>query len=266
MMSPMAPELVHAPAVSDKAAFAAENRASNEPAAGPRAAVAARDDLQRIGGVTPEIEKLLQAQGVSRYSQVAQWSPAEIERYDGLLGHPGRIQRENWVEQAQILARGGDTVHSREFDRRNPSSDAASPRVAAVSRVQAPSAPVPTRPEAPPAPKPAEEAGRDREPRSGELAALRSVRSEGLRGPSGLTPIHPAPVNDLKRIRGIGVLIEKRLNSMGVTSYAQIAEWTVADIERVSHVLDFNWVEQARILASGGQTEFSHRADRSESG
>jgi predicted flap endonuclease-1-like 5' DNA nuclease len=80
-------------------------------------------------------------------------------------------------------------------------------------------------------------------------------------------------MQDLKRIRGIGVLIEKRLNSLGVTSYEQIAEWTVADIERVSQTLDFkgriereNWVEQARILASGGQTEFSRRADRGEAG
>jgi len=79
--------------------------------------------------------------------------------------------------------------------------------------------------------------------------------------------------DDLKRIRGIGVLIEKKLNSMGVTRYEQIAKWTSTDIDRVSHVLDFkgriereNWVEQARILASGGQTEFSRRADRGEFG
>ncbi len=69
------------------------------------------------------------------------------------------------------------------------------------------------------------------------------------------------------------MLIEKKLNSMGITRYEQVAEWTVADIERVSRVLDFkgriereNWVEQARILASGGQTEFSRRADRGDLG
>ena len=71
---------------------------------------------------------------------------------------------------------------------------------------------------------------------------------------------------DLKRIRGIGVLIEKKLNSMGVVAYEQIANWTAAEIDRVSQSLDFkgriereNWVEQARILASGGATEFSRR-------
>ncbi len=77
--------------------------------------------------------------------------------------------------------------------------------------------------------------------------------------------------DDLKRIRGIGVLIEKRLNAMGVVSYEQIANWTNADIDRVSQTLDFkgrvereNWVEQARILSSGGHTEFSRRVDKGD--
>ena len=77
--------------------------------------------------------------------------------------------------------------------------------------------------------------------------------------------------DDLKRIRGVGVLIEKKLNSLAITTYEQVANWTSADIDRVSQLLDFkgriereNWVEQARILASGGQTEFSRRVDRGE--
>ena len=60
-------------------------------------------------------------------------------------------------------------------------------------------------------------------------------------------------------------------NSLGIVSYAQIADWTTVDIDRVSASLDFkgriereNWVEQARILAAGGQTEFSRRVDRGE--
>lgn len=76
---------------------------------------------------------------------------------------------------------------------------------------------------------------------------------------------------DLKRIRGIGVLIEKRLNDLGIGTYEQIANWTASDIERISNKLDFkgriereNWVEQARILFTGGHTEFSRRVDRGE--
>ncbi len=298
----------------------------------PRPAVASRDALQRIGGITPEIERLLYAQGVSRYGQIAQWTATDVERFDRLLGHQGRIRRENWVEQAQILARGGDTASSRDADRR--ASEVESPKAtAAVTRVQAPSQPVPAAPVTTPvaaqpaapapasvaSPRPAEPSLRSEGPvslvgataaasaavaslaparlspapaaptpapsaappvlvsdaqRAGDLSSLRSVRSEALRG-GGTSPFasRPGETHDLKRIRGIGVLIEKKLNQMGVSRYEQIAEWTVADIERVSHVLDFkgriereNWVEQARILASGGQTEFSRRADRGEIG
>ena len=101
------------------------------------------------------------------------------------------------------------------------------------------------------------------------MAALRSVRSEALvseeaaRNPRALRES-----DDLKRIRGIGVLIEKKLNQLGIVHYEQVANWTGADIERISSLLDFkgriereNWIEQARILATGGQTEFSRRTD-----
>jgi len=108
-----------------------------------------------------------------------------------------------------------------------------------------------------------------------DLVFARAQRvSAGIRdgaGAGSARVVRSAEIDDLKRIRGIGVLIEKRLNSVGVVSYGQIAEWTTEDIDRVSSSLDFkgriereNWVEQARILASGGQTEFSRRVDRGE--
>ena len=84
-------------------------------------------------------------------------------------------------------------------------------------------------------------------------------------------PASDAPGDDLKRIRGVGVLIEKRLNALSVTTYNDIANWTSGDIDRISQTLDFkgriereNWVEQARILSSGGHTEFSNRVDRGD--
>ena len=80
------------------------------------------------------------------------------------------------------------------------------------------------------------------------------ARNRGI-GFKGALPWHVP--EDLKRIRGIGVLIEKKLNSMGVTNYDQVANWSANDIERVSQVLDFkgriereNWVEQARIRSA----------------
>ena len=101
------------------------------------------------------------------------------------------------------------------------------------------------------------------------MGYLRSVRSEALVDPDTVRPLRPgSDIDDLKRIRGIGVLIEKKLNSLGITHYEQVANWTGADIERISNILDFkgriereNWIEQARILATGGQTEFSRRSE-----
>ena len=80
-----------------------------------------------------------------------------------------------------------------------------------------------------------------------------------------------AAKDDLKRIKGIGVVIEKRLEALGFTTYAQLAQWTQGDIDRVSNSLDFKgriereqWVHQANILASGRETDFSRRMDRGD--
>ena len=116
-----------------------------------------------------------------------------------------------------------------------------------------------------------------------DLGSLRSVRSRAYQGAPEPGPeaaqraaaqnkvVRASSSHDLKRIRGIGVLIERKLNSMGVTTYDHIANWTADDVDRVSQSLDFkgriereNWVEQARILSAGGQTEFSRRVDRGE--
>jgi predicted flap endonuclease-1-like 5' DNA nuclease len=266
------PNLPSPPQVAERAAFAAQaapEPVAPMPAAQPvrPAAALARDNLQRISGIDAEIETLLLAQSVSRYSQIALWSPADVARIDALLGANGRIARENWIEQAQILSRGGDTAFSRDYDRRargeagaaavHPAKFADAIRETPTNAAQTGSAP------------------------RADLSALRSVRSEAYQSAAqglvvtsriGATrSVRGAPAEDLKRIRGIGVLIEKKLNQMGIVAYDQIANWTAEEINRISQSLDFkgriereNWVEQARILASGGTTEFSRRVDRGE--
>jgi predicted flap endonuclease-1-like 5' DNA nuclease len=74
--------------------------------------------------------------------------------------------------------------------------------------------------------------------------------------------------DDLKRIQGIGVLVEKKLNNLKITLYNQIAAWDSTDIKRIEQMLEFdgriarhNWVEQAAILARGGTTEYSQAVD-----
>ena len=96
--------------------------------------------------------------------------------------------------------------------------------------------------------------------------AARLSRLEARRGRMPV-PVPTIILGDLKRIRGIGAHIERKLQRLGIQSIAQIAAWTSADIGRISVALDVrgriereHWVEQARILAAGGQTEFSRRS------
>jgi predicted flap endonuclease-1-like 5' DNA nuclease len=215
------------------AAASAAASATAQKSAGP-------DRFTRIIGIDPDTEAALYGLGFSRYSDIAQWTSADVERVEAALGRPGRVGLDNWIEQARVLARyAGEPVEAR------PVRLADAIRENKAARPAEPPAAVRT-----------------------DVAGLRSVRSQALRG-EGSAP--GDRTDDLKRIRGIGVLIEKRLNALGITSYEQVANWTKADIDIISSQLDFrgriereNWVEQARILASGGQTEFSRRVDRGE--
>lgn len=66
-----------------------------------------------------------------------------------------------------------------------------------------------------------------------------------------------APPDDLKRIAGIGPKFERALHALGVTSFAQIADWTPGDVAGIALTLGIPprrierdcWVERARELA-----------------
>jgi len=64
----------------------------------------ASDDLKKIKGIGPKIEKILLELGISRYDEIAQWDRARIDEVDGQLKFKGRIDREEWVAQAGALA------------------------------------------------------------------------------------------------------------------------------------------------------------------
>lgn len=67
----------------------------------------APDDLKKITGVGPVLEKRLNAIGITRYEQIAALSPEDAARADEALGFKGRIERDGWIEQARALAEGG---------------------------------------------------------------------------------------------------------------------------------------------------------------
>ena len=61
------------------------------------------DDLTKIKGVTADLAGQLNGLGVIRYDQVANFSDDDIANVDETLSLDGRIEKDDWVRQAQAL-------------------------------------------------------------------------------------------------------------------------------------------------------------------
>ncbi|MEM8538213.1 MAG: NADH:ubiquinone oxidoreductase, partial [Pseudomonadota bacterium] len=94
---------------------------SPQEAAKPEMLTAAReggpDDLKQIKGVGKKLEQTLHGMGVFHFDQIASWGPNEQAWIDdNLTGFKGRATRDNWVEQAKVLAAGGETEFSKKVE------------------------------------------------------------------------------------------------------------------------------------------------------
>ena len=75
------------------------------------------DNLKEIKGVGPKLEAMLHGMGFYHFDQIAGWTAAELAWVDtNLEGFKGRATRDNWVEQAKILASGGETEFSKRVE------------------------------------------------------------------------------------------------------------------------------------------------------
>lgn len=93
-------------------------------AARPVALAAARaggaDDLKRIKGIGPKLEVLCNTLGFFHFDQIAGWTAAELAWVNSNLeGFKGRATRDQWVEQAKLLATGGETEFSKRINKGN---------------------------------------------------------------------------------------------------------------------------------------------------
>ncbi len=89
-----APKAAAAPAAAKPAKKAAKPAAD---------AATDGDDLKKLSGVGPALEKKLHAAGVTSFAQIAGWSDADIARYDEELSLKGKIEKEGWVAQSKDL-------------------------------------------------------------------------------------------------------------------------------------------------------------------
>ena len=77
----------------------------------------------------------------------------------------------------------------------------------------------------------------------------------------------PEGADDLTRLKGVGPKLAAQLQDLGVTSFAQIAAWDEADIDRIDDQLGRfkgrirrdNWIEQAKLLNSGDTAAYEAR-------
>ena len=113
-------------AANEKPAATSKAKPTSKPATTPTEATSGRsgkkprtmkaprkagaDDLKMIKGVGPKMEKLLNSLGFFHFDQVAKWTADEVLWVDqNLEGFKGRVSRDNWVQQAGVLASGGVT-------------------------------------------------------------------------------------------------------------------------------------------------------------
>ena len=135
----------------------------------------------------------------------------------------------------------------------------------AAPTVSAPAA-APPQPVAASAPEPAAAPEPEPEP---VAAAAPKPAAPGGDGPARLDGPRDGGADDLKKIKGVGPKLETMLHRMGFYHYDQIAGWTDSEVAWVDDNLEGfkgrvsrdNWVEQAKTLASGGETEFSKKVE-----
>lgn len=143
----------------------------------------------------------------------------------------------------------------------------AAPAAAAPAPAKTATAPE-AKPEAKPAAAPAPAPAAEPVAAAPAAPATPAAPAEGAK-PATLTAARGGTADNLKEIKGVGPKLEKMLNEMGFYHFDQIAAWTSAELAWVDENLSGfkgrasrdNWVEQAKILASGGETEFSKRVE-----
>lgn len=93
--------------------------------------------------------------------------------------------------------------------------------------------------------------------------------AEGTR-PAALDGPRDGAADDLKQIKGVGPKMETLLNSLGFYHFDQVAGWSADEVAWVDANLEGfkgrvsrdDWVKQAKVLAAGGETEFSKKVEK----
>ena len=239
-------------------------------------------ELDLLTDITQDEKELLLINGIARLSQIASWSLSDKERAATLLQIQDPARLATWIEIAkkeqtasQDQAQSLETVTSglttqevtNELDQISDISGQErqllkEKGIANLSQI-------------------ANWSGADITWASLLLGLQEKTRllawveqaKQLVAGQEGEAPVqasYSGHEDDLKRIRGIDAETETKLKEIGIMSYAQIAEFQQADMDKVNDVLGTSgrverqyWVVQAKVLVDGGQTDFSKLYDGS---
>ena len=206
----------------------------------------AADNLKLIKGVGPKNEQVLNGLGIYHFHQIADWSPEHAVWIGHHMAFPGRVERENWIAQAKLLAAGLDTEHSAGVKSGAIRIDDGADSPLSETEASALAASLPT-----------------------TLPKVEGEEKHSGSRPLGLASPRGGVADDLKRIKGIGKQNEARLHGLGVWHFRQIAAWSPENVKWVGSYLSFSgridreqWMSQAKELAAGRQTEFAKRVEK----
>ncbi len=87
-----------APVVTEPLPTAEASKLGFEPLSGPRGVA---DDLKKLSGISPAIEKKLNDLGIFHYTQIAELSPTAAHNVGEEVGLPGRV--DGWIAKAKEL-------------------------------------------------------------------------------------------------------------------------------------------------------------------
>lgn len=108
-------------------------------------------------------------------------------------------------------------------------------------------------------------------PKSKAQAKAQTPKAEAATGagtkPKTMKAARKGGPDDLKLIKGVGPKLEALLHRLGFYHFDQVAAWSADEVSWVDQNLEGfkgrvsrdDWVAQAKILAAGGETEFSAR-------
>lgn len=208
------------------------------------------DELQRISGVGPKLDKTLHSLGYYHFDQIANWSPDEVQWVDEHLRFKGRVDRDEWIPQAKLLAGGKEAEFTRLYGTGGMKSDATG-ATASGERTRRSGTAKPAPKKAAPVkkakPKPA-------------------VATGVAKAPKKLKAAKGGKADDLQRISGVGPKLETTLHKLGFFHFDQIADWTPDEVQWVDENLRFKgridreeWIAQSKLLAAGDEKKFTSR-------